>query len=139
MKQRAVFISFLLLFNLISQITYSQFTCWEYRTPITIQENSSTVLGDYQVLLKVNTEALISSGKMNLDGSDIRFAESFDTSTQISYWIEAYLNTDSTMIWVRVLNIPASGLKRIYMYHGNDSAQSKSSVSNTFLSVLGSL
>ncbi|MEM5830054.1 MAG: hypothetical protein QXL82_00910, partial [Candidatus Aenigmatarchaeota archaeon] len=40
---------------------------WQYRKAITIQENSGNTLTDYQVLITLNTQSLISQGKMRSD------------------------------------------------------------------------
>jgi hypothetical protein len=107
---------------------------WIYRIEITIdnRQNTST-LTDYQILVTVNTAALISAGKMKSDCSDIRFVDS-DGITLLNYWIEPMtINTSSTKIWVKVPTIPASSVKKIYMYYGNPSADSISSSSSVFL------
>jgi hypothetical protein len=106
---------------------------WTYRRPITINNSSnSNALTDYQVLITLDTQSLISAGKMRSDGGDIRFTDS-DGSTLLNYWIETGINTTSTKIWVKVPSIPASSTKTIYVYYGNPSATSQSNGSNTFI------
>jgi len=100
---------------------------WDYKRPIAI--SSGSALENYQVLVTVNTQELISA-KMRSDGSDVRFTDS-DGLTLISYWIESGLNTSSTRIWVRVPSVPA-GSSTIYMYYGNSSAISASNGDTTF-------
>jgi len=107
---------------------------WKYRAEIVIdnRQNTST-LTDYQILVTVNTAALISADKMKSDCSDIRFADS-DGITLLNYWIEPMtINTSSTRIWVKVPTIPASSVKKIYMYYGNPFANGISSGLNVFL------
>jgi alpha-tubulin suppressor-like RCC1 family protein len=104
---------------------------WQYRKPITIN-NPSSDLSNYQVLVNLNTESLISSGKMRSDCGDIRFTDS-DGLTQLNYWLESGCNSDNTRIWVKVPYIPASSTKTIYVYYGNPSATSLSNGINTFL------
>jgi len=53
---------------------------FKYRIPINITENSGNNLTDYQVLLIINTQQLISQGKMRSDCSDIRFTYYNSTS-----------------------------------------------------------
>lgn len=90
---------------------------WKYRIPITITETSGSTLTDFQVKVVVDTASLVSAGKMNADGSDIRFTDS-DGSTELSFWIEdGTMNTASTVIWVKVTSIPANGTVTIYMYY----------------------
>jgi hypothetical protein len=103
---------------------------WKYRKTITINNTSnSNNLTDYQVLVTLDTQSLISAGKMRSDGGDIRFA---DGVTLLNYWIESGINTTSTKIWVKVPSIPASSSKTIYVYYGNSSATSQSNGATTF-------
>jgi hypothetical protein len=105
---------------------------WNYRKALTINNTSnSNSLTDYQVLTTLDTQSLISSGKMRSDCGDIRFTDS-DGQTQLNYWIESGCNTSSTKIWVKVPSIPASSSKIIYFYYGNPSATSASNGTNTF-------
>jgi hypothetical protein len=80
----------------------------------------------------LDTQSLISAGKMRSDGGDIRFTDS-DETTLLNYWVESGINTSSTKIWVKVPSIPASSSKTIYVYYGNPSATSLSSATNTFI------
>jgi hypothetical protein len=108
-------------------------TGWQYRRPITIDNSSnSSSLTDYQVVVTLNTQSLISAGKMRSDGGDIRFTDS-DGTTLLNYWIESGINSASTKIWVKVPSIPGNSTKTIYVYYGNSSATSLSDGDNTFL------
>ena len=100
---------------------------WEYRKPINISENSGNNLNEFQINLSIDTQSLISNGKMNSDCSDIRFADS--SGNKMSYWIEEGCNTPSTIIWVKV-NLSALQNKTIYMYYGNSTASSESNLSS---------
>jgi hypothetical protein len=105
---------------------------WLYREPITVDNtgNAST-LTNYQVLVTVNTATLVSAGKMQSSGNDIRFADS-DGTTLINYWIESGMNSASTRIWVKVPSVPGSSTKTVYMYYGNAAASAASSGTSTF-------
>jgi hypothetical protein len=107
---------------------YSQLTNWRYENPITIRNTTNTTLTDYQTLVRVNTQLPISLGWMKNDGSDIRFAADCG-STVILHFLEGYINTDSTKIWVLVSAIPANDSVRVYMYYGNPAATSTSTPS----------
>jgi hypothetical protein len=108
-------------------------TGWSYRRPVTIDNtNNSNELTDYQVLVVVDTASLIQQGKMQSDCDDIRFTDS-DGTTLLPYWIEGPINANNTKIWVKVPQIPANGTKTIYLYYGNPTAQSESSITNTFI------
>jgi uncharacterized protein (TIGR02145 family) len=114
-------------------------TCeWNYKTPIAIDNSSSTQdLTQYSVLVTLNTSELISNNKMKADGSDLRFVTSDDAS--LNYWIdpgiqnERGINTSNTHIWVKVPFIPANASTEIFMLYGNAEATSKSDISNAFL------
>lgn len=92
---------------------------WELRIPITISYSGST-LTDYDVLVELDTEDLISNSKLQSDCDDIRFVDSDDT-TPLDYWIEGGCDTANTQIWVRVPSIPDGG-KDIHLYYDNSSA-----------------
>ena len=58
-------------------------TSWLYRKPITIDNTQNpNTLTDYQVLITLDTQTLISQGKMRSDCGDIRFTDSrsFDSA-----------------------------------------------------------
>ena len=103
-----------------------------YKKPITIDntQNSNT-LTDYQVLVNLDTQSLISQGKMRSDCRNIRFIDS-DDSTLLNYWIESGCNSANTKIWVKVPFIPAGSTKTIYVYYGNPNATSLSNGDATF-------
>jgi hypothetical protein len=51
-------------------------------------------------------------------------------ANQLSYWIQSGINTSSTVIWVRALNL-SNGSNTIKMYYGNASATAVQSRDNT--------
>jgi len=104
---------------------------FRYRIPILINNtHNSNNLTDYQILVTLNTQSLISQGKMRNDCGDIRFTDS-DRITILNYWLESGCNTQNTRIWVKV-NISANSSKIIYLYYGNPSATSLSNATTTF-------
>jgi len=110
---------------------FTDYDDWSYRKEITITENSGTNLTDFQVAITVDTQSLISAGKMQSDGADIRFAD--NSGNDLDYWIESGINTTSTKIWVKVPSLSASTDTTIYMFYGNPSASSASSGDDTFV------
>lgn len=102
---------------------------WSYRRAITIT-NTGSALTDFQVFFSVDTAALITAGKMQALGQDIRVTDS-DETTQLSFWVES-INTTTTKIWVKGPSIP-NGTKTIYLYYGNANAADIQSGTNTFL------
>ena len=104
---------------------------WSYRRKITITNNSSNDLTDYQVAIDLDSSNFDFS-KANSDGSDIRFTDS-DGETLLSYWIESWDSANSkAKIWVKVPSIPASGSVDIYMYYGNSSATDEGNPEQVF-------
>lgn len=103
-----------------------------YSMNIDISEQASVSLTNYQVELTINTNALTQVGKMNNDGSDMRFYSDSCLTTQIPFWIESGMNTTSTKVWVNVPSIPANTVTSIFMGYGDPSATSASNFATTF-------
>jgi len=113
--------------NVTLAVTSSWFnTSWSRRAPITIN-NTGSALSDYQVKVDVTYDS-----DMQPDFDDIRFTAG-NGVTSLSYWRESYTASTSAVFWVNVTSIPA-GDSTIYMYYGNPSTSSASSVSATFIS-----
>lgn len=107
------------------------FDPWNYATPITINNSNAEALTDHQVLLTIDTASLVGAGKLNADGSDLRFV-SDDFSTVLPYWVESGMNSAATAVWVRVPNVPAAGSVDIQMVYGNAAGAAASDASATF-------
>jgi len=105
---------------LLALISGSSFAWWDssfpYRTQVNIS-NSGSLLSDYQVNISLNTQALVSAGKMRSDCGDLRIVASNDSS-QLPFWIESGCNTTATKIWVKATSIP-TGTSTIYAYYSN--------------------
>ena len=90
---------------------------WLYRRTITIDNTSNPFgLTNHPVLVTIDTASLISAGKMDVNGGDIRF---LDGTSELDFWVESGMNTASTRIWVEVPAIPAISTKTFAMYYGN--------------------
>ena len=61
------------------------------------------------------------------DRGDIRFT-SDDGITLLPYWIKKWVQGGDSVLWIKIPEIPANGQVKIYMYYGNPSASSLSSV-----------
>jgi hypothetical protein len=106
-------------------------SAWQYVVPVKVTNTTSDGFANFQVKISVNTAALISAGKMQSTGADIRFADA--SCNNLSYWIEnGTINTSSTSIWVKTLSMPANATQTIYMYYGNASATAGSNGDATF-------
>lgn len=110
----------------------AQLTGWRYKDAIRIQENSGSQKINHQVLLTINTQALVSLGRMQSNGYDIRFAKDCGGSILYPYWIETGMNTANTKIWVLVDTLNASGARTINMYYGNSAVTGTTSFDSTF-------
>jgi len=99
---------------------------------------NSNSLTDYQISITLDTQSLISQGKMKSDCSDIRFTD-FD-GTLLNYWIEPNTcNTNNTKIWVKVPFIPGGSTETIYLWYGNPNATSMSNASSVFIDIINGL
>ena len=109
--------------NCLQNFTYGQ--------AVTVSNPNATALTDHEIKITVNTAALVTAGKMESDGRDMRF-----TSTAccdiLPHYIESGMNTSATEVWVRVPNVPAMGSETIYMDYGNPGAVNTSSEEATF-------
>lgn len=103
---------------------------WKHRVSIRVVENSGNTLTDFQVFVSLDTASLIGAGKMQANGSDIRFTDS--AGNGIPYWIESGINSGNTTILIRTPLVPASSAETVYMYYGNPTAISMSNASAVF-------
>ncbi|MCL5407381.1 MAG: DUF2341 domain-containing protein [Patescibacteria group bacterium] len=106
---------------------------WGYRKAITVDNTqTASILTDYQTVMTIDTQALVSAGKMSSDCKDIRFTDN-DKITPLNFWLESGCNTTTTRVWIKVPSIPASSTATIYLYYGDSSATSASNGNNTFI------
>lgn len=122
-----VILSILFAFNLSAQCIPG----FEYYVNYTVDNTAgSQNLNNHQVSITLNTLDLISAGKMNADGSDIRF---FDNACNpLCHYIESGLNTTNTTIWVKVSSIPQAASTSITLQYGNPAAISTENGNCTF-------
>ena len=131
MKRIYLFIAVLFLYQALSETLYSQccFSGWSYRALVSVVNNNPAQV-NFEISDTINTQALISGGKMKNDASDLRFSDSL--CNNIPYWIESGVNTATTVIWYKIANLPANSVKTIYMYYGNPSATALSNPQSVF-------
>ncbi len=103
---------------------------WHYRIPVEINNNWQS-LTNYQVNLTVDTRSLVSAGKLNSDGSDLRFTDS-DGITLLPFWNETAFNLTNTTIWLKVPSINNTTNTTVYMYYGYPAANSTADGNATF-------
>jgi hypothetical protein len=111
---------------------YAQMSNWGYKKNMYVMNTNAVAYQGIQVAIVINTADLISAGKLNPDGSDLRFMDDSETY-EFPYWIESGMNTATTKVWVKVSNMPASTRTRIVMYYGNVTATPKSNGDSTFI------
>ena len=113
---------------------YQNYSDWKYRKKITLG-GTNTELTNYSLEINLdNTNFEFSLA--NYTGKDLRFTY-YNTTTQkeeeIPYWIEDYNNTtEKATVWVKLPYINSSGAT-IYLYYGNENANSESNGTATFL------
>ena len=91
---------------------------WVWRTPVDIENTNAYDLVDRAVYLsktELDTNALISAGKLAADWRDLRFATSAGR--------ELPLLSDGDGVFVRIPEVPSSSTVTIYAYHGNPAAR----------------
>lgn len=146
------FRNFLKLFFLIFLIHSSFFAksqcCavpgWQWYVPVDIDNTytGNAAHTNYQVLIIVDTQTLITAGKMLSTGDDIRFTDN-NCGAFLNYYIEPAgtgsgggINSTTTYIWVLLPTLPANAITTLKMYYGNPAAVAASSFATTFPNVL---
>ena len=94
---------------------------WKCRTPIYINNPFDFDLIETQVKITLNP-FYFDYSQVNRDASDILFTEPTrieipDCNPFNPYWIEKWNYYGESVIWVRVMFMPASGSTKIYLYH----------------------
>jgi len=121
----------LTLLLLLTSQGNAQFGAWSFFQPVTAVNETGVDQLDYPIRLELNTQTLISQSKLESDGRDLRFGDGCAT-LNLDYWIEDFLNTDSTVVWVRLDSIAAGDSLTFQMFYGNPNATATSSFANTF-------
>ncbi len=91
---------------------------YQYKKLLVINNPNYTELKDFQVRIRINTKALISTGRMREDCKDVRFTDS-DELTLLDFWLEKGCNTESTLFWVKIPYLPPNSKKNVFIYYGN--------------------
>ena len=118
---------------LFTTIVKAQIAGYSYAKSITVTNTSSVSAINYQLRLTVNTQSLIAASQMQPSGDDIRFGKKCSASAIYNHWIESGINTATTVIWVKVDTLLAGASKTFFMYHGNPTAISTSSIPSVFI------
>lgn len=95
---------------------------WSHFQPITFNNASgNAVTAGTPYVFYFNTAALVSAGKMQASGNDLRILDS-PCGTSIPYCIEAGINTPQTEIWINLPAIGPNASVTLYLYYGNPGA-----------------
>ncbi len=132
-KQFKPIVLFLLM--LMSGLRSSALPCmpgWEYRMPVEIEYNGTATLHNHQVLISsLNTAYYISNGKMQQDGSDIRFYD--QNNNLLPHWFDpGTFNSSSPGIWVQLSELQP-GNDTIWLFYGNPDADNTANAQETFM------
>ncbi|MEM1725110.1 MAG: DUF2341 domain-containing protein, partial [Thermoplasmata archaeon] len=99
---------------------------WPFRVPVDIGPNTGSDLTNTVGLAVIDTKTLIEKGLMKQDCADIRVTDS-DGRTLLKFWVQPdTCYTNSTLIYVRLPEVKGGERKRIYIYFGNNKAESAS-------------
>ncbi|MEI9914281.1 MAG: DUF2341 domain-containing protein [Candidatus Saccharibacteria bacterium] len=112
----------------ISDLSGTTAPDWDkYKVPITINNtaNSGAVTNN-NITFTLNTQSLISAGKMQSDCGDLRFLDSDGSNLRIMNI--ANCNTTTSTITLLIPSIPAASSKTITMYYGSPTVQTTESV-----------
>jgi hypothetical protein len=103
-------------------------TSWVKRKAIAINNsNNPDNLTNFQMRITIP----YSAGMQN-NFNDIRFTDGTG-KTRIDYWLESKVDSNQATFWVKVPNIPANQISKIYVYYGNPEALSLSDPNKVFL------
>jgi hypothetical protein len=101
---------------------YAQPAGWRFATPVTITETSGSSQSAFQASFRINTQIPIGNGWMQPDADDIRMAWNCDGTNPVEFYIQNYVNTDTTQIWVKLDSLAANSTVKMFLFYGNDTA-----------------
>jgi hypothetical protein len=119
----------ILTFLFFTKVTNSQLANWRAELPLTVHNNSGSTMTNCQVPVIFSSAQLITLGLMQTNGNDIRFGSDCGSSTAYNYWIEGYMNTDTTKVWVMIPSVNANDSLKFYMFFGNPAASAGTTLS----------
>lgn len=104
---------------------------WAERRPITITNPNAGELRDFQVRIALDASNF-DFAQSQPAGGDLRVTDAGGTK-QLSHWIEQFdAATQQGVVWVKVPQVPANGATTLYLYSGNNAAETLSSGRRTF-------
>ncbi len=105
---------------------------WIYRQEINLSVLSGATPQDYQVGISISPSNIGSQFSWSNNCNDLRFVNKANT-LEFPYWIE-YCNTSSTnaTVWIKISSSINTSSYPIYMYYGNNAANTTSNGFVTF-------
>ena len=121
-----------LLTLLLPALLFSQSYNARFAKDIIFTEAFGKKQTDYIFYMKLNTAALVSAGKMQSNGNDIRFVADCGQNTYYDYYIHRGMNTANTEIFVKIPTIDSSSTDTITMLYGDSTAAAGSNFNKCF-------
>jgi hypothetical protein len=104
---------------------------WAERRPITVTNPNAGELRDYQVRIALDA-GNFDFTQSQPGGHDLRMTDATGTK-QLSFYVERFdAAAQQGVVWVKVPQVPANGETTLYLYSGNNAAESLSSGRRTF-------
>jgi uncharacterized protein DUF2341/type IX secretion system substrate protein len=104
---------------------------WNHYRVVTIDNTAGVELTDYQVRIQLNTSELVTEGKLQATGADIRVFS--DDCSPLPFWGDSLGVSVTTDIWVKIPLIPANSTSTIQIYYGDPAALSTANGDDTFI------
>lgn len=105
---------------------------WKYYRNIQVDNTQgSDDLENYAVRFVANTAQLVSQGKLQDSGADLRFVDS--DCNLLPYYMDSLATSTQNAIWVKIPFLAAGASTSIRVYYGNASAAPASNGAATFL------
>ena len=103
-----------------------------HQKEITVTNDNSSALDDFQVKIELNTQDLIEQGKMREDCGDVRIKTTVGNSANLPYWIrQETCDTENTEIWFKADILPV-GQSKFTLTFGNPTLPSNSDGNQVF-------
>src|SRR5690606_24770773 len=105
-----------------------------YYRIMTVNNAGAAALTDHQVLVQLDSSNFNYASVTGANGEDIRFAETVGMGgAALDYYIEEWNPAGTSLIWVKLPSIPASGMVDFEMHYGDaGTTTSASNFGNTF-------
>ena len=109
-------------------------TSWKRRKAVSIKETAGVNQTEVRLNITIDTQALVSQGKMMASCADARFADT--NKNEIPYYLVSGCGTQNTLFQIKA-NLTANETFKIYFYYSNPSATSKSDRGSTMADIIG--